>query len=38
MAAATRTERDYEAAQASLKASEDNVSRAERDWASGATT
>jgi len=30
----TRTERDYEAAQASLKASEDNVSRAERDWAS----
>ena len=27
----TRTERDYEAAQASLKASEDNVSRAERD-------
>nr|WP_297529561.1 ATP-binding protein [uncultured Roseateles sp.] len=34
VAAATRTERDYEAAQASLKASEDNVSRAERDWAS----
>jgi len=33
VAAATRTERDYEAAQASLKASEENVSRAERDWA-----
>ncbi|MBB3281955.1 ATP-binding protein [Mitsuaria sp. BK037] len=34
VAAATRTERDYESAQASLKASEDNVLRAERDWAS----
>lgn len=33
VAQATRSERDYEAAQASLKASEDNVSRAERDWA-----
>lgn len=33
VAAATRTERDYESAQASLKASEDNVLRAERDWA-----
>ncbi|WP_416762355.1 ATP-binding protein [Roseateles sp. So40a] len=33
VAASTRAERDYEAAQASLKASEDNVSRAERDWA-----
>ncbi|PIM53911.1 AAA family ATPase [Roseateles chitinivorans] len=33
VAAATRAERDYESAQASLKASEDNVLRAERDWA-----
>ncbi|WP_343605786.1 ATP-binding protein [Roseateles sp.] len=33
VAAATRTERDYESAQASLKTSEDNVLRAERDWA-----
>ncbi len=34
VAQGTRSERDYEAAQASLKASEDNVSRAERDWVS----
>lgn len=34
VAAATRAERDYEAAQAGLKASEENVLRAERDWAS----
>ncbi|OWQ93013.1 AAA family ATPase [Roseateles aquatilis] len=34
VAASTRTERDYEAAQAGLKASEENVLRAERDWAS----
>ncbi len=34
VAQGTRSERDYEAAQASLKASEDNVSRAERDWGS----
>ncbi len=34
VAQGTRSERDYEAAQASLKASEDNVSKAERDWAS----
>ncbi|UXH76378.1 ATP-binding protein [Roseateles amylovorans] len=34
VAQSTRTERDYEAAQAGLKASEDNVLRAERDWAS----
>lgn len=34
VAQGTRSERDYEAAQASLKASEDNVSKAERDWVS----
>ncbi|ALV08004.1 ATP-binding protein [Roseateles depolymerans] len=34
VAQGTRSERDYEAAQASLKASEENVSKAERDWAS----
>ncbi|SEK34718.1 P-loop containing region of AAA domain-containing protein [Roseateles sp. YR242] len=34
VAQGTRHERDYESAQASLKASEDNVSRGEREWIS----
>ena len=33
VAQATRAERDYEAAQAGLKSSEDSVLRSERDWA-----